>query len=694
MNFITRRQMLWGTTAATVATATGALSPASARQALAPYGALPSPRQLAWHRKDIHGFVHFTVNTFTDKEWGYGDEPTSVFNPTDFSAAQIVDAGKSAGMTGLVLTAKHHDGFCLWPSAYTEHSIKNSPYKGGKGDIVAEMAQACAAAGLEFGVYLSPWDRNHAEYGRPAYVEYYHNQLNELTTQYGKLFEVWFDGANGGDGYYGGARETRRIDGQTYYQWDTVREIVRKNQPEAVMFADAHMDIRWVGNENGVAGDPCWPTVDSRPYTREIGNHGIRGGDIWNPAETNTSIRPGWFWHADETPRSPANLTKVYFESVGRGTTLLLNLAPDRRGRIPDEDVASLKGWKSILDKGFTTNLARGAKATASSSASSAYTPANVLKAGAFWAADASETNGAWLRIDLPSPQTFDIIQFAEDLRYGVRVDDYAVDIFKDGQWTEISRHTSVGYKRLIRLDAPVTTSRVRLRILTAAASPIMGNFGLFRLPAVVEEPLISRDAQGVVSLKAVPDDLQIYFTVDGTTPSLTSPLYAAPIALPDGGTVKAIAVSPHTGATSAATTVSFDLAPVGWRIVSASVDEPGKLLTGGTVKGQAGQAVELVIDLGADYGLKGFTLKPPSPPNHPTPDLGAPAGFIASVSVDGQVWKPALTGEFSNIAANRAIQQLHFAETINGRYFKLVLPRAVLDRPVVAFDGIGVITR
>ena len=324
MTILTRRLLLSGSAALS---ASAALPAAAATPS--PSGAVPAPRQLAWHRLGAHAFMHFTINTFTDREWGYGDESTTLFNPTDFSADQIAGAVVAGGLNGLILTAKHHDGFCLWPSRFTEHSIKNSPYKAGRGDIVREMAEACRRHGLRFGVYLSPWDRNHAEYGRPAYVEYYHAQLNELTTQYGPLFEVWFDGANGGDGYYGGARERRKIDGHTYYQWDKVREIVRKNQPDAVMFADSDMDIRWVGNEDGQAGNPCWPTWDlTSPYSLDKANHGVRGGPVWNPAEVDVSIRPGWFWHADEAPKSPATLTRLWFESQGRGASLLLNVAP------------------------------------------------------------------------------------------------------------------------------------------------------------------------------------------------------------------------------------------------------------------------------------------------------------------------------------------------------------------------------
>ncbi len=271
----------------------------------APYGALPTERQLLASAREAYAFVHFTVNTFTDREWGLGDEPESVFNPTDFDADQIVRTAKDAGLRGVILTAKHHDGFCLWPSKFTEHSVKNSPWKNGHGDVVREMADACRRAGLEFGVYLSPWDRNRADYGQPEYLTTYRNQLRELLTNYGPIFEVWFDGANGGDGYYGGAREKRKIDNTTYYDWPNTWSIVRELQPRAVMFSDAGPDVRWVGNEKGFAGDPCWATIDPTGLfpgkaDPKLLNVGTRNGAAWIPPEVDVSIRPGWFYHEKE----------------------------------------------------------------------------------------------------------------------------------------------------------------------------------------------------------------------------------------------------------------------------------------------------------------------------------------------------------------------------------------------------------
>ena len=317
-----------------------------------PYGAVPSSRQLAWHEMEFTGFLHFTTNTFTDKEWGYGDESPDIFNPTGFDAEQIVSTAKMAGMKGLILTCKHHDGFCLWPSKFTDHSVKSSPWQEGKGDVVREISEACRRHGLKFGVYLSPWDRNHADYGEKVYVDYYRNQLKELLTNYGSVFEVWWDGANGGDGYYGGARETRIIDRSTYYDWDETAQIVRELQPEAVIFSDAGPDIRWVGNEKGFAGDPCWQTYSPTPREGETkagpgtanyleATNGHRDGKFWLPAEACVSIRPGWFWHEDQDDRvrSPENIIDLYYSSIGRGATLLLNLPPDRRGLIHENDV-------------------------------------------------------------------------------------------------------------------------------------------------------------------------------------------------------------------------------------------------------------------------------------------------------------------------------------------------------------------
>jgi alpha-L-fucosidase len=475
---------------------TGCLSLNGAEPGVAPvpYGPLPTERQLRWHAMEFYGFLHFTVNTFTDKEWGYGDESEAVFNPTNFDADQIVRTARDAGMAGLILTAKHHDGFCLWPSQFTEHSVKNSPWKGGKGDVVREIGDACRRHGLKFGVYLSPWDRNHKDYARPEYVTYYRNQLRELLTNYGELFTVWFDGANGGDGFYGGAREKRQIDNRTYYDWPNTWKIVRELQPFACMFSDAGPDFRWIGNERGLAGEPCWATLDMTKPNRHPGGSsdglttGERPGTAWLPGECDVSIRPGWFYHASEDAKvkTPAQLLEIYYASVGRGCCLNLNLPPDRRGRIHENDVRSLKEFRSVLDATFAVNLAKGAKFKASAvrSPRREHAPRLLLdgKRDTFWTTP-DDAKTAELALTLKQAATFNLVDLRERLPLGQRVEAFAVDQWKDGAWVECAKGTSIGNRRLLRLPTPVTTEQVRLRITQAAAGPALSEFGLYLEP-------------------------------------------------------------------------------------------------------------------------------------------------------------------------------------------------------------------
>jgi len=461
-----------------------------------PHGPTPTPRQLQWHEMEFYGFVHFTVNTFTDKEWGYGDESPAVFHPTDFDPGQIASTAKMAGMKGLILTAKHHDGFCLWPSAFTEHSVKRSPWRGGRGDVVRELSDACRKQGLRFGVYLSPWDRNHAQYASPAYLTYYRNQLRELLTQYGPLFTVWFDGANGGDGFYGGAREKRQIDNRSYYDWENTWSIVRELQPMAVMFSDAGPDMRWVGNENGQAGDPCWATINAAgryPGGSSAGlNSGERPGTHWIPAECDVSIRPGWFYHPGEDAKvkSLDRLLQIYYASVGRGCCLNLNIPPDRRGRIHENDVRVLGEFRQVLDATFARNLAAKAKLGPSQvrGDSRKYAARNLLdgKRDTYWStADAVRTPE--LVVDLGRPVTFNVVRLREYLPLGQRIDAFALDQWKDGGWVEFARGTSIGNQRLVR-TADVTAAKVRLRITQAPVCPALSEFGLY-----LEPPQVSR---------------------------------------------------------------------------------------------------------------------------------------------------------------------------------------------------------
>jgi alpha-L-fucosidase len=459
-----------------------------------PYGALPSERQLKWHEMEFYGFLHFTVNTFTDKEWGYGDEDPAIFNPVDFDADQIVSTARDAGMNGLILTCKHHDGFCLWPSKYTEHSVKNSPWKDGKGDVVREISDACKKYGLKFGVYLSPWDRNHKDYGTPEYIAYSRNQMKELLTEYGPVYEVWFDGANGGTGYYGGAKEERKIDRSSYYDWDSTWKLVRKLQPDACMFSDVGPDVRWIGNERGIANDTCWATLtpegrDGKKPGPGISNYrlnpaGTRNGKYWIPGECDVSIRPGWFYHQsqDSMVRSPENLVDLYFKSIGRGANFLLNIPPDKRGVIHENDVKALKGFRETIDRMFAKDLTVGAKVSASNvrGGSGEYNPANVADGNrnTYWSCD-DTVKKAEIILEFDEPVSFNIVSLREYLPLGQRIYGWTLDSWKNGKWETFAQGASIGNRRLWRGENHKTT-KVRLRITNAPVCPAVSEFGLY----------------------------------------------------------------------------------------------------------------------------------------------------------------------------------------------------------------------
>lgn len=456
----------------------------------APVLPVPTAAQLAWHEMELNAFVHFTTNTFTDLEWGYGDEQPAIFNPTQTDAGQWARTLKDAGFKTMILTCKHHDGFCLWPSQYTEHSIKHSPYKNGKGDIVKEASDACKKYGLQFGVYLSPWDRNRADYGTPAYLTYYRNQLKELFTNYGSVFEMWFDGANGGDGYYGGAREKRRINGATYYDWPTTLELVRSMQPNVIFFSDAGPGVRWVGNERGVAGETNWNTISTdtlyagKPNIEKLLNTGSADGKQWVPAEVDVSIRPGWFYHAkeDSLVKSPAHLFNIYLTSVGRGSTLLLNIPPDRRGLFHERDVKALQGFSAMLKKEFGKDLALKAAVQADSyrGNQAAFAARNLTDGNkeTYWATDDDKTTGSFT-VTLPANSTVQYVVLQEYIKLGQRVKSFTVEAWQDGSWNKVADATTIGYKRILKFN-PVKTNQIRVTITDAKACPVISHVAIY----------------------------------------------------------------------------------------------------------------------------------------------------------------------------------------------------------------------
>jgi alpha-L-fucosidase len=456
----------------------------------APVGPVPSPAQLAWHQMETNAFVHFTVNTFTDREWGMGNEDPKVFNPGHLDAMQWARILKETGFKQMILTCKHHDGFCLWPSKYTEHSVKNSPWKNGKGDVVKEASEACKKYGLKFGVYLSPWDRNRADYGKPEYITYYRNQLKELFTNYGPITEMWFDGANGGEGYYGGANENRQIDRKTYYDWPTTLNMVRQIQPNVIFFSDAGPGARWVGNENGTAGETNWNTITpdtlyaGKAGIEKILNEGSEDGTQWIPAEVDVSIRPGWFYHKkeDSLVKTPERLFEIYLTSVGRGAVLLLNVPPDQRGLFHENDIKSLYGFRSILQREFAKNKAAEASATATNYRGNApsYAAGNAIDNSneTYWATDDNVTTAS-LEINTGKVQTIKYVVLQEYIKLGQRVKSFNVEVWADNAWQQVASGTTIGYKRILKLN-PVKAGKVRINITSSKACPLISNVAIY----------------------------------------------------------------------------------------------------------------------------------------------------------------------------------------------------------------------
>ncbi|MDR6782838.1 alpha-L-fucosidase [Pedobacter africanus] len=465
----------------------------SAQQTIKPYGALPSKRQLAWHDIEVYGLIHFTPTTFEDKEWGYGDADPKIFNPSNFDAEQIVRSAKAGGMRGIILVAKHHDGFALWPTKTTPYNISKSPFRNGKGDLVKEVQLAARKYGLKFGVYCSPWDRNNPQYGTANYLAIYQAQLKELYSNYGQLFMSWHDGANGGDGYYGGAREKRSIDNTVYYDWKNTWGITRRMQPMANIFSDVGLDVRWVGNEKGTAAETSWATFT--PMAPEGKNEavpgqanypqspeGIRNGKFWMPAECDVPLRKGWFYHAKEKPRSPEALFDLYLKSVGRGAGLDLGLAPDTRGQLHEDDVASLKDFGAMVKTTFANNLAKGAVIKASNTRGAKYHSALLLDGNkqTFWATT-DPVHQASLEMDLKGPQTFDIISLQEYIPLGQRIEGYNIQIWEGNAWKTVYEGKSIGAKKLAKLEQPVTTNKLKLNITQSPVCITLSEFGLYK---------------------------------------------------------------------------------------------------------------------------------------------------------------------------------------------------------------------
>lgn len=466
-------------------------------QTPAPVMPIPTEHQVRWQQMETYAFVHFGLNTFNDREWGYGDCKLETFNPTRLDCEQWAQTFVKAGLKGVIITAKHHDGFCLWPTNYTDYSIRNTPYKDGKGDVVGELAAACKKYGLKFGVYLSPWDRHQAFYGTSFYVDYFYHQLRELFTRYGDIFEIWFDGANGGDGWYGGAKDTRTIDRRTYYQYDRAYQLIDDLQPQCIVFSDGGPGCRWVGNERGYAHATNWSFLRQgevfpgyeKYYELQQGH---ADGNQWVPAECDVSIRPGWFYHEreDNKVKSVEHLTDLYYRSVGHNANLLINFPVNKEGRIHPTDSARIVAMHQRVTNELADNLLRGAKIKASNQRGKKFSTKALTdnRFDTYWATHDS-VRSATLSIRFPRATRLNRLLLQEYIPLGQRVKSFTVEYRSGKQWLPIRLNeetTTIGYKRLLRFK-PITTRQLRIRFNDARGCLCISEIGAYHAPNAQE---------------------------------------------------------------------------------------------------------------------------------------------------------------------------------------------------------------
>lgn len=644
----------------------------SCKQAETPeaYGPVPSELQLRWQEMEYYAFVHFSLNTYTDQSWGFGDEDINLFNPEKLDARQWARICKEAGMKGVIITAKHHSGFCLWPSEFTVYSVKNAPWKNGKGDVVREMADACEEFGLKLGIYVSPWDRNHPDYGKPEYITYFRNQIKELLTDYGPVFEIWFDGANGGDGYYGGAYETRKIDRTTYYDWQNTYDMIRELQPECLIWNDGgdRGDLRWVGTEAGFVGETNWSKLNKKGEVEWGMLHfGLEDGDSWVPAEVNTSIRPEWFYHPNEDAKvkTVPQLLETYYNSIGRNGTLLLNFPIMPNGLIHENDERNVLEMAEAIKNTFAVNLVENSivKATDVRGGARKFAADKAIdnKKETYWATNDS-VKEASLTIDFGEPTLFNRFLVQEYIQLGQRVKSFTLEALVDRTWNEIASGTTIGYKRIIRFPS-VEATKLRFNITDSKSSPVISNIGVYNAPLLLNPPVISRRKSGEIIIETNDIGPLFYYTLDGSNPTPNSERYIMPIQTNGKLEVKAISYDPATAISSSTTAEKFDIDKNLWKILVKDDKAAYAILDGDIVttwhQRENKLPVDLVIDLGKEEALIGFKYHP----NQGMWRSGIITKYEFYVSKDNEKWELVDKGEFSNIKNNPLWQVKSFSQ-------------------------------
>jgi alpha-L-fucosidase len=572
----------------------------------------------------------------------------------------------------------------------------SSPWKDGKGDIIKEISEACAAHGLKFGVYLSPWDRNHPDYGKPEYIDVFREQLRELLTGYGDIFEVWFDGANGGTGYYGGANEERRVDKKSYYDWENTYAIIRELQPDAVIFGDAGPDVRWVGNEHGFAYETTWSNLmrDSiyagMPEYSEKYASGQENGTHWVPAEADVSIRPGWYYHEyeDHKVKSLPDLLDIYYNSIGRNSSFLLNFPVDKRGLIHEKDIEQLQKLTEKLKEDFAENLVEKSTAVASDDyRGRGFGPENVIDGNmeTYWATPEGNVTGE-ITLQFPSPITFNRLLVQEYIPLGQRIKAFKVEVETEEGWETVEKGTTVGHKRILRLR-DTTTDKVRFTIVDAKAAPTLHNLALYFAPKLVLSPEVRRDKEGMVSLNLPEEGLEIYYTLNGEDPDKQSHRYHQPFEVLKPAELKTVSIDPLSGKISEVKSVKWGVAKKKWSVINGA-DNPQYLFDGNERTNYLSKNNEVTIDFGENLDLIGFVYLPIQ--NRYM--SGVISHFELYASTDGAQWQKISAGEFGNIANSPIEQTVHF-QSVTGRYLRIKATKTLDDRPA-SFAQIDVLTK
>lgn len=658
-----------------------------------PYGPVPTVEQLAWQKMEYYMLIHFGPNTFTDQEWGTGKENPSVFNPASIDCRQWAATAKAAGMKGIIITAKHHDGFCLWPSNFSKHTVRESLWKNGKGDVLRELAEACREYDLKFGIYLSAWDRNHPAYGTAEYNQVFAGTLTEVLSNYGTVFEQWINGANG-EGPKGKLQ---------LYDWKLFLKVVNRNQPAAIITSDIGPGARWVGNVDGVAGDTNWSKLNTSGFgwgdadapPADTLSRGNINGEVWIPSEANVSIRPGWFYSpsTDDKLKSLNQLMNIYYTSIGRNSNLLLNVPPDRTGRISRNDSIRLMEFRKSLDQLFEEDLIQGAKITASQvrGNSERFSELNLLDANydSYWATDDTIT-AATIDITFRREKTFNRILLQEYIPLGQRISRFDVEYMDEDEWKPLVSGTTIGYKRMLRFHM-ISTKQLRVHIRESLASPVLNKLALFAAKESISDPRISRDKYGNVSIECETPDPLIYYTTNGSKPSEKSQIYKESFPLPKGGRVRAIAMVEKGTGKSKVISEKYDIAPSLWTVVSPSSEEMSKIIDGdNTTYADIYKNHTVSVDLGEELSLRGFSYTPSGEES-----AGNIFRYNLYTSLDGRTWTKVIdNASFPNMRTKPARQNVMFARMVKARYIKIMNLEAVKRGPKYTIAELGVITK